>query len=62
MVLVPLRFVQFHVELVVQFHNNRYNNKLVVAEKAGIKKAITGGISMGVFFMIMASAEAIAFW
>lgn len=41
---------------------SRYNDKLVIAEKAGIKKAITGGVSMSFFFMIMAGTEALAFW
>ena len=39
-----------------------YNEKLVLAEKAGINKAITGGVSMSIFFIVMAGAEALAFW
>ncbi|XP_066910223.1 ATP-dependent translocase ABCB1-like isoform X2 [Clytia hemisphaerica] len=39
-----------------------YNAKLVLAEEAGIKKAVTGAFSMGVFFIVMAGAEALAFW
>ena len=39
-----------------------YNEKLVLAEKAGIKKAVTGAVSMGSFYIIMAGVEALAFW
>ena len=42
--------------------SNSYNDKLVLAEKAGIEKAVTGAISMGGFYIIMAGVEALAFW
>lgn len=40
----------------------RYNAKLKVAEKVGIRKAFTSGLSMGTFSIVMASSQAIAFW
>ncbi|XP_057304108.1 ATP-dependent translocase ABCB1-like isoform X1 [Hydractinia symbiolongicarpus] len=40
----------------------RYDEKLVLAEKAGVKKSISSGISMGMFQIVIGSCEALSFW
>lgn len=40
----------------------RYNKNLEEAKNVGIKKAITGGISIGIAYLLVYASYALAFW
>ena len=40
----------------------RYDSKLTLAEKSGMKKGLVSGGAMGVTYLIMFASYALAFW
>jgi len=55
-----VKFFQIQIQILILF--NRYVEKLKNAEKAGVRKALLLGGSMGVFHIVIFSCYALAFW